>query len=213
MTQDRLEDVVESQTAGAAGAPAGLSLVGAASAPAAVFMNAPADRARVARALNQHFPLVWRSVRRFGVPESAADDAAQQVFLIFAERLADVDAARERSFLLAVSVRVAANVRRRFERSREVPLEELENVLEAETTPEELLDAKQQRDLLDRALATLPMPQRAVFVLYELEGFSLPEIADSLGIPLGTATSRLRRARSGFEAWVKEHQESTKGEP
>jgi DNA-directed RNA polymerase specialized sigma24 family protein len=41
-----------------------------------------------------------------------------------------------------------------------------------------------------------------VFVLYELEGFSLPQIADTLQIPLGTATSRLRRARAHFEAWV-----------
>jgi RNA polymerase sigma-70 factor (ECF subfamily) len=39
-------------------------------------------------------------------------------------------------------------------------------------------------------------------VLYELEGFSLPEIAEALQVPLGTATSRLRRARGNFEAWV-----------
>jgi RNA polymerase sigma-70 factor (ECF subfamily) len=41
-----------------------------------------------------------------------------------------------------------------------------------------------------------------VFVLYELEGFTLPEIAEALATPLGTATSRLRRARDNFEAWV-----------
>jgi RNA polymerase sigma-70 factor, ECF subfamily len=164
----------------------------------------PGENARLAGALDEHFDLVWRSMRRFGVPESAADDAAQQVFLILAERLTTVAVGRERAFLLAVSLRVAANFRRLFERSREVPLEgHSPPIVE---TPEDLLQAKQQRDVLDQALATLPLEQRAVFVLFELEGFSLPEIADSLGIPLGTATSRLRRARRRFEMWVAEYQ-------
>jgi RNA polymerase sigma-70 factor, ECF subfamily len=168
------------------------------------FPIAAAERARLARVLDEHFDLVWRSMRRFGVPVGAADDAAQQVFLILAARLSELKVGGERAFLLAVSVRVAANVRRSLERTREVPLEPSAHVEAA--TPENLLEAKEQRDVLDHALATLPLEQRAVFVLFELEGFSLPEIADSLGIPLGTATSRLRRARRRFEAWVVEYQ-------
>jgi RNA polymerase sigma-70 factor (ECF subfamily) len=52
-----------------------------------------------------------------------------------------------------------------------------------------------------------------VFVLFELEGFSLPEIAEALQVPLGTATSRLRRARGHFEEWVAERRRATGGEP
>jgi RNA polymerase sigma-70 factor, ECF subfamily len=174
------------------------------------FPTTPSERARLGRVLDEHFDLVWRSMRRFGVPDSAADDAAQQAFLIFAERISDVEVGRELAFLLAVSVRVAANFRRLFERAREDPLEPSAHV--AEETPENLLEAKQERDVLDRGLATLSLEQRAVFVLFELEGFSLPEIADSLGIPLGTATSRLRRARHRFEAWVLAYQK-TRGQP
>jgi len=37
-----------------------------------------------------------------------------------------------------------------------------------------------------------------VFVLFELEGMTTPEIAELIGIPLGTAASRLRRARETF---------------
>jgi DNA-directed RNA polymerase specialized sigma24 family protein len=44
-----------------------------------------------------------------------------------------------------------------------------------------------------------------MFVLYELEGFSLPEIAAALAVPLGTATSRLTRGRERFENWVLIH--------
>jgi RNA polymerase sigma-70 factor (ECF subfamily) len=42
--------------------------------------------------------------------------------------------------------------------------------------------------------------QRAVFVLYELEELTVPEIASLLEVPVGTATSRLRAAREEFEA-------------
>lgn len=50
------------------------------------------------------------------------------------------------------------------------------------------------RDQLDRALARLEPEQRAVVVLHYYLGLPLPEAAETLGIPLGTAKSRLHRA-------------------
>lgn len=49
------------------------------------------------------------------------------------------------------------------------------------------------RDLLERAFAGLTMEQRAVVVLHHYLGLTVPEIAEVLDIPLGTATSRLGR--------------------
>jgi RNA polymerase sigma-70 factor, ECF subfamily len=158
---------------------------------------------RLRAAFDRHFALVWRSLRRFGVPAASADDVAQQVFLTFSERIRDVAAGRERAFLLSVAVRSAANERRRLRRVRETPAESADlDIVPDARTPEQLLLRKRRRQRLDVALSTLPLEQRVVFVLFELEGFTLPEIADSLAIPLGTATSRLRRARGRFEAWV-----------
>lgn len=68
--------------------------------------------------------------------------------------------------------------------------------------PETLLHDARRRRRLDEALSSFVAEQREVFVLYELEGFSLPEIAQALQVPVGTATSRLRRARTSFEAWI-----------
>jgi RNA polymerase sigma-70 factor (ECF subfamily) len=158
-------------------------------------------RRRLAAAVTRHHQLIWRALRRFGVPERDVDDAAQQVFLAFSQRLAEVEAGKEAAYLVAVAVRVAANARRKLDRSREVLSDELDHA-PSPHTPEGLLDQKQLRQELDRGLLTLPLEQRAVFVLYELEGFSLPEIAGALSIPLGTASSRLRRARVAFEAWA-----------
>src|SRR5690242_14108685 len=84
------------------------------------------DVARLRRTLSEHFGVVWRSLRRWGVPSHAVDDAAQQVFMIFTDRARHVELGRERAFLIATAVRVAANARRRHERSREVPTDNLD---------------------------------------------------------------------------------------
>ena len=59
---------------------------------------------------------------------------------------------------------------------------------------------------LERLAAPFGPELRAVFVLFEIEELSLSEIAGLLGIPAGTAASRLRRARETFRAIVKRRQ-------
>src|SRR5688500_2448244 len=61
---------------------------------------------RLAALLRDHFQVVWRAVRRFGVPPRSADDAAQEVFIIAAAKLRDIQPGRERQFLYGVAVRV-----------------------------------------------------------------------------------------------------------
>lgn len=89
-------------------------------------------------------------------------------------------------------------VRRRRRRVMEVELDPIGFVGLADGT-----DHLALRDQLDRALARLEPEHRAVVVLHYWLGLPLPEAAGSLGIPLGTAKSRLHRAvaalRRGFE--------------
>jgi RNA polymerase sigma-70 factor (ECF subfamily) len=56
------------------------------------------------------------------------------------------------------------------------------------------------RDELERGFARLPVDQRTVLVLHHYAGYSFPEIADALGIPVGTAKSRVHRATSAMRA-------------
>lgn len=164
---------------------------------------------RLHNAVALHFDTVWRMLRRLGVPEADADDAAQGVFLALDRRLLDVPVERERGFLLSAAVRVAANTRRQLKRSREdAGLDEQRPG--SDPTPERALEHRQALAELDQVLGSMSDDQRTVFVLYEIEGFSLPEIARSLDVPLGTATSRLRRARDTFEAWLADRR--TRGE-
>ena len=76
--------------------------------------------------------------------------------------------------------------------------EALDEHASSEPDAEQLLMRKRLRERLERALASLSDAHRAVFVLYELEGLSVPELAELLELPLGTAASRLGRARAKF---------------
>ena len=159
-----------------------------------------ADNARVAEMLRAHFRDVWRIVRRFGVPENSADDAAQEVFIIASRRLADITPGSERPFLFSSAVRVAANARRALGARRECAEDDsLPEGIDPRPNAEALLDQKRLRQMLDRVLDELTDDLRVSFVLYELEGMSSPEIAELLGIPVGTVASRLRRGREAFE--------------
>ncbi len=56
------------------------------------------------------------------------------------------------------------------------------------------------RDQLERGFRRLDAEQRAILILHIYRGYSVPEVADILGIPLGTAKSRIHRATSAMRA-------------
>ena len=71
--------------------------------------------------------------------------------------------------------------------------------------PDELSDQKRARELLNHVLDDMAFDLRTVFILFELEGLRSPEIAEVVGVPLGTVASRLRRAREAFRELVQKH--------
>ncbi|MGC4094818.1 MAG: sigma-70 family RNA polymerase sigma factor [Polyangiaceae bacterium] len=153
------------------------------------------DRARLARMFESHHELVWRTLRRRGLSPDAAADTTQQTFLIAAERLADIRVDSERAFLVGTALRLVRSVYRKASRVQ------LENDMDlrADATRDKIAD-RAAIELFDRVLSQLDASLSEVFVLYEIDGFSSPEIAQMLEIPLGTVASRLRRAREEFRA-------------
>ena len=144
---------------------------------------------------------VWRLLRRLGVPPAQIDDAAQEVFWVATRRLADIKPDRERAFLYGVALRVAADDARR--RRATPPLSEpevLSRIVDDTPGPEEQFQQREARELLDVVLQRMPIELRTAFVLAELEGLEVRDIAALEGLPVGTASSRLRRAREEFGA-------------
>jgi RNA polymerase sigma-70 factor (ECF subfamily) len=159
----------------------------------------PSDAVRQARMATEHYQFIWRCLRRLGVAPQCVDDAAQQVFMLAAEKLAKIAPASERPFLFQTAVRVAMSIRRDFGRRREAMLgEQLEAIVDPAPWPDANAEEGQRRRYLDELLNALPMDLRTVFVLFEIEGMDSSGIADLLQIPAGTVASRLRRARDAF---------------
>ncbi|MGC4086939.1 MAG: sigma-70 family RNA polymerase sigma factor [Polyangiaceae bacterium] len=156
------------------------------------------SREPLRRLIDEHHEFVWRCLRRLGVAEADTDDATQDVFLVLARRLSDVEQGRERAFLFGIVERVASTRRRGRARRREEPLDPTYERPASELGPEELSELSSARPLLDEVLDTLSAPQRTVFVLYELQELSVPEIAELLEVPSGTVSWRLKAAREAF---------------
>jgi RNA polymerase sigma-70 factor, ECF subfamily len=179
---------------------------------AATTTRSSATTARLRTLVDGQYDFVGRSLRNVGVPEADVDDAAQQVFLVLARRLDDVVEGAERSFLFQVAVRVASRFRRGRARRREVQDDTIASEVHDPTAgPDVMAEQRRARALLDRILEEMEMDLRTVFVLYEIEEMTTPQIAALLEIPLGTAASRLRRAREDFEARARKFSKQTMG--
>jgi RNA polymerase sigma-70 factor (ECF subfamily) len=190
------------------GAIADPSTRGEADSPAAATVpprgrgsTAPGNAARLARAATDNFEFIWRVLRRLGVrPDAAVDDAVQRVFEIAARKVEHVKPGAERAFLFKTAALVAVEERRRQQRARNRDADETADLASDAPDPERALVERRNRVLLDELLDSLPDDARTVFVLFELEGMTCAQIGELLGIPEGTANSRLRRGRERFHA-------------
>ncbi len=156
--------------------------------------------ARMEPLLQAHFHFIWRLLRRLGVPEAVAEDATQDVFIVAMRRLGDIEPGKERAFLYGVALRVASDARRSTARRQETGAAVLELVPTDRPNPEQLLEQKEARALLDEILAHMSAEVRVVFILFEIEEMTTVEIAACVGVPAGTVASRLSRARKDFHA-------------
>jgi RNA polymerase sigma-70 factor, ECF subfamily len=157
------------------------------------------ERENFAALVRSELVWVWRLLRRIGLSSADADDATQQVFLVASRRSAEVRGASARPFLYGTAIRVAANARRALRRRRDVPSEAVDAAVASEPLPDELLEQRRQRELLDALLAQMSPELRRVLVLAEIEQLTAKQIAELEGLPAGTVASRLRRARSTFD--------------
>jgi RNA polymerase sigma-70 factor (ECF subfamily) len=146
----------------------------------------------------QELDYLLASLRRLGVPNHDLEDVAHDVFLVMCRRWADYDRQRPlRPWLFGIAFRVWAAHRRKSKRQT---LTQRTELADSQPAPDELLEAGQARQLLLRCLAEVPLERRAVLVMHEVDEVPMREIAAQLGIPLFTAYSRLRKARSELDA-------------
>ncbi len=148
-----------------------------------------------------HFRLVWSALRRFGVREADVMDVTQKAFLVAYRKFATFEGrGHVRTWLFSICQRLASDYRRSAPIRREVPTEAgvMEVHAGAQDDASNVLSKRRRLALAEQLLEQLPEAQRVVFVLFELEELSGPEIAEMLELSVGTVRSRLRLARETF---------------
>jgi RNA polymerase sigma-70 factor (ECF subfamily) len=151
----------------------------------------------------QQFSYVWNVLRRLGVPERDLEDLTQQVFLQVHGQLATYDVRRPlRPWLFAFAFNAASN-HRNLARHRVELCVVAPEMADPIAPADEQLITRQEIELAELALTQVSLDRRAVLLLHEIEGHSIPEVAETLGIPLNTAYSRLRLARQEYELCVR----------
>ncbi|MDC0723704.1 RNA polymerase sigma factor [Nannocystis bainbridge] len=156
----------------------------------------------VAELFRDHYEFVWRLTGRLGVPAAVVDDAVQDVFVVLHQRRHEFAVhGSVRALLYGITRRVARRYRERAARHVE---------LVAEPEPagpglDEELARRQAAAVLRDALAGIDEDKRMAFVLADIEGMAMPEVAECLEINLNTAYSRVRVARQLLQRAIARH--------
>jgi RNA polymerase sigma-70 factor, ECF subfamily len=151
------------------------------------------------------YSLALRMLRQ----EQDAEDVTQQTFLSALENLRGFRGeASFSTWLLRIATHAALKIIRRRKGLETVSLEEAtertdgsdtiphpEYIADWRQSPEELVHKNEIRRLLDDALAQLDEKQRLVFLLRDVEGLSIKETAEALGLTESNTKVRLLRAR------------------
>jgi RNA polymerase sigma-70 factor (ECF subfamily) len=157
------------------------------------------EPARFGAVFDRHATVVFRYlVRRVGVDE--ADAVLGEVFRVAFEKRATYDTTRAdaRPWLYGIATNLLARHRRSEARRIRATARLLARQRPADDPADQVvgtLDARELWPHVAEAVAALPEEERDALLLYAWEELSYEEIADALGVPMGTVRSRLNRAR------------------
>jgi RNA polymerase sigma-70 factor (ECF subfamily) len=142
-----------------------------------------------------HLADLFRTASRVLNDQTKADDVVQDAYLQ-AWRSWDrfENGTNCRAWLYKILFHSIQHFRRKFQNARQIDSEDetLERTVAWEPP---VHDSLQDRDILE-ALDAIPADYRAVVILADVEEFAYKEIAQIVGIPIGTVMSRLSRGRA-----------------
>jgi RNA polymerase sigma-70 factor (ECF subfamily) len=152
-------------------------------------------------AYQRELAYIFHALRWLGARPHEIEDLAQEVFIALGRTWSRYDASRPlRPYLFGVAFRIVSMQRRK--RKHEVAFASIE-IRDGRPTPDEALQTKQTRATVLRALEKIPLRRRAVLVMHDLDEVPMIQVAAALSIPLFTAYSRLRKARTELEATLR----------
>ncbi len=146
-----------------------------------------------------HARTVLRWVVRLGGPRLDPEDTAHDVFLAAMRAIGRYDPTLPlEPWLFGVTRGVVANARRKAWFRRMIGWDEEPELPDRGPGLDARLDQLRRRRLVQDVLEQLTEDARVVLVLVDLEGRTAPEVAELLGVPVGTVYSRVHGARKRF---------------
>lgn len=154
--------------------------------------------------LSKQRPRLYRLAYSWCGDPMLADDLVQETL---SKALLKQDQLKDFSRLESWLFRILHNCWMEYLRTKKPTLDIDDIDLQNDETPEAKLTEQQIVRRVRNAIAVLPLTQRQVITLVDLEGCSYIEVSEILDIPLGTVMSRLSRART----LLKKHLMSIRG--
>ncbi len=148
---------------------------------------------------HRYGPMVLRRCRRLLGDEQEALDACQDVFVRIVQRRARLDSRYPSSLLYRVATNVCLN---RLRDRRREPSTRDEAVLYEIARAEEPGGASDARLLLDRLFGRHPESSRTIAVLHYVDGLTLEEVADEIGMSVSGVRKRLRALRASLTEMI-----------
>lgn len=155
---------------------------------------AAGDESAMGACLDRYANLVWSLARRFTSSGTEAEDAVQEIFIDLwssADRF-DSSKASETTFIAMIARRRLIDRLRKTK--REPGMEELDVAADLDTPgPAKATELKAEAERARKLIRTLKPEQQRIIELAVYHGHTHQSIADSLGLPLGTVKTHLRR--------------------
>lgn len=143
-----------------------------------------------------YLPYVLTIARRYGISYSDEPDVIQEIFIEVFVNIKKYDSrkAELKTWIRTIAVHKLLNIKR-----KKGVLDSFRDVDSVSESEGKLINYQEHKpEYLMRAIAELPEGYRMVFNLYEVDGYTHPEIAAMLGITEAGSRSQLSRARAGL---------------
>ncbi len=177
------------------------------------------DQAAFEELVHRYQPTVMNLAYRMLGNRTDAADVCQEVFLLLLRKLHSFRGeAKFSTWLYRVAMNACHDHARRSRRhvsladSPDDEMPEMEQRLpdEGADSPESSMEREEMRRRVQEAIARLPFKFREVIYLHDISGYDYKEVAEILGINLGTVKSRLNRARNRLAAELEDYWEQSR---
>jgi RNA polymerase sigma factor (sigma-70 family) len=161
------------------------------------------DKNRFTELMRPHFDALYIAAQRLTPSAADAEDLVQDVCLKAHTHMDELEKVEfQRAWLLKILYHRFIDIQRTRERS---PVDMAETGSESsdpdligrdESRPENLVERERRLETIFRAMEILGHEASSLLALHDIEGFSLQELRQLTGLPVGTLKSRLHRTRS-----------------